>query len=253
VITRRGSPYGVSDGNPQVPTFFARIWNILGLDLEKDAVAALTGSQEVAKGELEIPVGISKDWFEMCPEDDPNYPNCTFCDRNIQFYPTSGTEGCAGWHVYDTWPANAQKLRDDILGGMLAEPPTFESPEYDLTDDADGCIPESCELDFAFTGGNLSTTLDNLSLLFAKNCEPQGDPNCVWYTKVVVYDAPCGDNPNQTIPIIGFASVEITGVIGPPPVLIAKVQCSEVEEGAGGGSYYGVWGSIPNLVKDDHE
>jgi hypothetical protein len=66
---------------------------------------------------------------------------------------------------------------------------------------------------------------------------------------VVVYDEPCGENPNQTITIIGFASVQITAVIGPPPVLIARVECSKIVDGAGGGNYYGTWGSIPGLVE----
>jgi len=214
-----------SDVNSQVPTFFAKIWNIAGLDVVADAVAALTGATEIAEGELELPVGISQQWFED-----------NFCDQNIQFYPTSGTDGCAGWHVYDTWPANANDL-NGILAGMIDD--TFDIPGYNLNDDPS----------FAFTGGNLSSLLDNLSLLFEKNCLPVGDPNCVWKTKVVVYDELCGENPNQTVPIIGFASVEVTGVIGPPPVLIATAKCGEVTPGAGGGTYYGTWGSIPGLVE----
>ena len=225
VIARRGS-----DGNSQIPTFFARIWNIVGLDAMADAVAALTGSKQVEPGELEIPVGISEEWFRREEETNGN-----FCDQNIQFYPTAGTEGCAGWHTYESWPSNAAKLRDDILAGLIDG--SFDIPGYNL----DLRVP-----DFAFIGGNLSTTLDNMSALFEQKAV--GDPP-VWYTKVVVYDLPCGDNPNQTIPIVGFATVEITGVVGPPPVLIAKVNCTEVNEGTGGGNYYGTWGSIPGLVE----
>ena len=232
-----------TDPNSQVPTFFARIWNITGLDAMADAVAALTGASEIAKGELEIPVGISEEWF--CPDldEDGNCDPFDFCDQNIQFYPTSGTTGCAGWHVYDTWPANAATLRDDILGGMLDPPVSepFESPALDLNSDP----PPA----FAFTGGNLSTTLDNMVALFQQQCVPPGGPNCTWSTEVVVYDEPCGENPNQTVNIIGFASVQITAVIGPPPVLIAKVECNKVTGGAGGGNYYGTWGSIPGLVE----
>jgi hypothetical protein len=213
VIARRGG-----DGNSQVPTFFARIWNIAGLDAMADAVAALTGASEIAEGELEIPVGISQQWFED-----------NFCDQNIQFYPTSGTDGCAGWHVYDTWPANASRL-NDILAGMISG--DFTPSALDLDDDPS----------FAFTGGNLSSLLDNLSALFALH-QP------VWEVEVVVYGEDCGENPNQTIPIVGFASVEITGVIGPPPVLIATAKCGKITPGTGGGNYYGTWGSIPGLVE----
>jgi hypothetical protein len=230
-IARRGS-----DGNSQIPTFFARIWSIVGLDAQADAVAALTGSKQVGPGELEIPVGISQQWFTG-----------DFCDQNIQFYPTSGTTGCAGWHVYEEWPANASKLRDDILGGMLDPPVTepFTPPGLDLNTDP----PPA----FAFTGGNLSTTLDNMTALYLQQCVvdlikwPSGE--CVWSTEVVVYDEPCGENPNQTVTIIGFASVEITAVIGPPPVLIATVECEKLIPGGGGGTYYGTWGSIPGLVE----
>jgi hypothetical protein len=66
---------------------------------------------------------------------------------------------------------------------------------------------------------------------------------------VVVYGEDCGENPNQTIPIVGFATVLITGTSGPPPVLIASVECNQVEPGVGGGGYYGTWGSIPGLVE----
>lgn len=216
-IARRGS-----DGNSQIPTFFAKIWNIAGLDAQADAVAALTGASEIAEGELEIPVGISQQWFTD-----------NFCDQNIQFYPTSGTEGCAGWHVYDTWPANAEKLRDDILGGLLSG--DFTPPALDLDDNPS----------FAFTGGNLSALLDVMIDLFNAFKDDDG----VWRTEVVVYGEDCGENPNQTISVVGFASVEITAVEGPPPVLSATAQCGKITPGAGGGNYYGTWGSIPGLVE----
>jgi Putative Flp pilus-assembly TadE/G-like len=215
-IARRGS-----DGNSQVPTFFARIWSILGLNAQADAVAALTGASSIAEGELEIPVGISQQWFTN-----------NFCDQNIQFYPTSGTTGCAGWHVYDTWPANASKLRDDILNGLLSG--EFTPPALNLDDNPS----------FAFTGGNLSTLTDVMIDLF-NHFAVDG----VWETEVVVYGEDCGENPNQTISIVGFASVEITAVEGPPPVLTATAECGKVTPGTGGGNYYGTWGSIPGLVE----
>lgn len=213
--------------NSQIPTFFARIWNILGIDAQADAVAALTGANEIAPGELEIPVGISENWFTG-----------NFCDQNIQFYPTSGTEGCAGWHTYFDWPANAQKLIEKLDGLTTG---SFESPGFSLDENP----PPS----FVFTGGNLSSATDSIYNLYQAKCIDDGTGVCVWSTKVVVYDAPCGENPNQTIPVIGFATVEITGVGGPPPVMTAKVACGLVTDGVGGGSYYGTWGSIPGLVE----
>ena len=229
---RRGS-----DGNSQIPTFFARIWNIVGLNAKAVATAALTGSTEIDKAKLEIPVGISYEWFQG-----------EFCDHDIQFYPTAGTAGCAGWHVYDSWPANAQKLRDDILGRMLDGTwnPT-ETYEFDPT-----CPDETNDgnVEFAFTGGNLSTTQDNIAKLFdVKRYEDGDGDDSIWTTKVVVYCEPCGDNPNQTVKIIGVATVKITGVVGPPPVLTASIECGQITPGQGGGSYYGTWGSIPGLVE----
>jgi len=223
------------ENNSPVPAIFAGVFDIADFDVAAYAVAALTGASTIAEGELEIPVGISRQWFED-----------NFCDQDIQFYPTSGTTGCAGWHVYEEWPSNATKLRDDILGGMLVPPvppgtEPFTPPPLDLNTET----PPA----FAFTGGNLSTTLDNMVALFEQQCVPQGGPNCTWYTEVVVYDEPCGENPNQTVTIVGFASVEITKVDGPPPVLTATAKCGQVTPGTGGGNYYGTWGSIPGLVE----
>ena len=223
--------------NSLVQTFFARIWSVTGLNVQADATAALTGSSKVGPGKLEIPVGISQEWFTG-----------DFCDQNIQFYPTSGTTGCAGWHNYEDWPANAAKLRD-VLDGLNPDITEldFTPPAVDLADDPS----------FVFIGGNLSTATDNIGNLFEAMKEfnatyDNGDGTYgrwEWETMVVVYGEDCGENPNQTIPIVGFATVLITGTSGPPPVLIASVECNQVEPGVGGGGYYGTWGTIPGLVE----
>jgi hypothetical protein len=204
------------------------------MEVWADATAALTGASEVGEGDLEIPVGISQQWFTG-----------NFCDQNIQFYPTSGTAGCAGWHNYAEWPANATKLRD-VLDGLNPDIPEldFTPPAVDLNDDPS----------FVFIGGNLSTATDNIANLFEAKKEWNADYNgglgrWEWETTVVVYGEDCGENPNQRIPIVGFATVLITGTSGPPPVLIAEVECDKVTQGLGGGGYYGTWGSIPGLVE----
>jgi hypothetical protein len=115
--------------------------------------------------------------------------------------------------------------------------------EFDPSCDGSG-------VEFAFTGGNLSTTQENIANLFLDKRDDDDDGNDdIWTTQVVVYCEPCGENPNQTVKIKGVATVEITGVVGPPPVLTATVKCGNVTQGAGGGNYYGTWGSIPGLVE----
>ena len=127
VVRRDGEEKG---GNSLVETFFARIWGITGMEVWADATAALTGASEVGEGDLEIPVGISQQWFTG-----------NFCDQNIQFYPTSGTAGCAGWHNYAEWPANANKLRD-VLDGLNPDISAldFTPPAVDLKRRSVFCI-----------------------------------------------------------------------------------------------------------------
>jgi hypothetical protein len=52
-----------------------------------------------------MPVGISAAWFDYVNEE-----RGTFCDQDIQFYPTGDMTGCAGWHTFENWPSNASSL-----------------------------------------------------------------------------------------------------------------------------------------------
>lgn len=213
-----------SIANGAVATFFARIFGTDTVGVSADATAALTGASSSPPGGLDLPIGISKYWFTIKTEP---------CGEEIQFNPTGTLEGCAGWNTFDSWPANNNKLRT-ILNGMLNG--TFESPGVTVN-----------QTEFAFIGGNLGEQAFN-ALLALYNAKK--DENGEWKTYVVVYDRDDCSNPNQMVPIVGFATAIITEVLPPPDMTItARVYCSLVESGRGGGGYYGTMGAIPNLVE----
>jgi len=212
--------------NGAVTTVFSKILGINNVGVFADATAALTGQSTAGPGELEIPVGISQKWFE---------PN--FCDQPIKFYPTGDINGCAGWHTFDSWPANADKLRD-ILEDMTPADSTFESPET-----------IAGESEFVFTGGNIAAVFDEMEALY----ESKKDSDGSWETNVVVYGSTDCSNPTGEITVVGFATAIITGVNGPSDdpahTIFATVICDNVSQGRGSGGNFGTKGSIPGLVE----
>ena len=78
-----------------------------------------------------------------------------------------------------------------------------------------------------------------------------------WETLVIVYgpqegESPSCENPNQTRPIVGYATIVLTDVRGAPDkTLIGQILCELVdnEPNRGGGGNYGTMGSIPGLVE----
>jgi hypothetical protein len=212
--------------NGAVTTVFSKILGINNVGVFADATAALTGQSTAGPGELEIPVGISQKWFE---------PN--FCDQPIKFYPTGDINGCAGWHTFDSWPANADKLRG-ILEDMTPADSTFESPET-----------IAGESEFVFTGGNIAAVFDEMEALY----ESKKDSDGSWETNVVVYGSTDCSNPTGEITVVGFATAIITGVNGPSDdpahTIFATVICDNVSQGRGSGGNFGTKGSIPGLVE----
>jgi Flp pilus assembly protein TadG len=267
--------------NGQITTFFARIFGITGRDVSAMATAAMTGQSTADPGELELPVGISRYFFDT-----------KTCGDHVAFSPSNSPESCAGW---TSWNYNSN---DATLRKILAENPQFPSP--------DTLAYQSL---FNFTGGRLSQpTFDALLTLFqikgydiningdpildangnpVTNAGAAGVPLCQnnsltdcsvpcdaahttrlyypngternlheWPTSVPVYEngdgtADCS-NPNQEKLIVGFARLKMDDVCNAPDKIIRGiVECSYVEptDNRGGGGNFGVLGPIPGLVE----
>ena len=229
------------DANGPITTFFAGIFGRDTISITAYAIAALTGPSEIDECELFMPVGISAAWFEYMNEN-----RGTFCDQDIQFYPTGTITGCAGWHTFDSWPSNASKL------AQLLE------------DRAAGVCSDGASVgdEMVFTGGTVASAFDEMKALFdfMKVCDevnPLCDDNWdldtnpdTWTTHVVIYDLWDCSNPSGYIPILGFATVEINKVLETPEKLIgATLKCLDYAEGHGGGGAFGTRGTIPQLVE----
>lgn len=274
ILSRRDEVY-----NGPVTTFFARA---LGYDMSSVraiATAAMTGQGTAWEGDIELPIGISRYFFDQYEDDGSGEP--AWCHETIRFYPTNDPLSCAGW---TSWEYNSN---DANLRKILDENPNYPSPETIAN-----------ETVFNFTGGTLSEpTFTALLELFqekgwAANEDgsffPDGEPTYRWYeaeaagapplmvedtdgtmiqaewpdgspryyhrwdTTVPVYDRGDCSNPNQSILIVGFAQVQLTDVLSAPNKLVeGKVLCNLTgpDDNRGGGGEYGIKGPIPGLVK----
>jgi hypothetical protein len=271
------------EGDSSVATFFASIFGIDSVPVWKDATAALTGQSTAGKGDLEIPVGISIDFFD--PEGD-------FCKEYIKFYPTSGDESCAGWTTFEFSPSNDPTIQDIITGELENDKVTAGETKFEFTG---GTLSrptfeellilfqehrDSCDSKDGLEGEKVCATPSEATPLWAcpSNVDSCGvDVDCsvygnratytnhegeiiernehMWDTTVVVYDQECGTNPNQEILIVGFAKIRVTDVQAPPSTncIEGTVLCNYVEDGEtgtrGGGGKFGTKGSIPGLVE----
>jgi hypothetical protein len=227
VNTRRDST-----ANGPVSTFFAGVLGINSAAVSNYATASLTGLGYVPQDGLPLPVGISK-WKFNSP---------TYCDTPIRLNPTNDPASCAGWNVYTQSPASANTL-DNILQGNIQSPETVAD-----------------QTEFNFIGGNLGNkAFTDMQNLFNKmkvlndGILDKDNDSATWTTTVPVYDWPDCSNPNARdggILIVGFATIVIQKVVGPPDMTIdAKIICNVVDKGPGGGSTTGTWGDIPNLVE----
>ena len=206
-------------------TLFAKVFGTQSVSLDAGATAALTSVSKVGTGEIDLPVGISKKWFESggCQE------------RDIKFYPTGSLDGCAGWHTFDNAPANACTLKN-ILKGMASDPPSFVSPET-----------VAGQTQYVFSGGNLASAFKYMKQLYDAKKDPATGE---WETTIAVYDKSSCCNPNGWQTISGFATAVITGVDSAPTKTIrARVICESITSGRGGGGDFGSKGSIASLVE----
>ncbi|MEN6617236.1 MAG: pilus assembly protein TadG-related protein [Syntrophorhabdus sp.] len=238
VIARRD---GTSNG--PIATFFARTFGVNSVGVSVLATAALTAESTSDPGDLPIPIGIPKRWFE----------NPSFCESPISFYPPCNKEpcttadGCAGYHTYTDSPASAAFLKNVIMPGIPTG--SYQSP---------GTTAGVTE--FNFTGGTLAALMNPpnypfITLFNTMKVRNDGvtdldnDP-ATWTARTVVYESDTCANPNKSLKVVGYTTIVITNVVGAPnPQIQGRVLCDNIQSGRGGGSDYGTMGSIPGLVQ----
>lgn len=196
--------------NGPINTFFAGLLGVNTMDLATTSIAALgTSGGPVPPGVADVPFAISSNWFNGVAN----------CNSGIQFSPT-GVNGCAGWHVFDQTPANANKLRQTVDG---LNDGSYQSP---------GIIPGQTQ--FTFTGGEVSSAFPNLIDLWNTKKQWSNDNGRYeWDINLPVYQASSSsscDNPNSDITIVGYAKAVITTV--KKNDIQAEVKCDAFFDGA---------------------
>ncbi|HEU4686637.1 MAG TPA: TadG family pilus assembly protein [Nitrospira sp.] len=219
VQTRRDPSVGAGG----ISTYIARVFNVSTLNVSAFATAALTGPAVTPPGDLDTPFGISSFRFST-----------PYCNQPVTFYPSNDPTSCAGWHTYFTSPPNANTLRNIIDTQLIPNPPT--SPGTAVGDDLN------------FIGGNVASALPNLYNLYVTKRDPSTG---IWTALVPVYQSNDCSNPNTALPIVGYATMQITTVLAPPAGQLVQgtVACNVVDGGRGGGGNYGTLGTIPGLVQ----
>ena len=261
--------------NGPILTFFAQIFNINTVNVAADATAALNGPAIVDEGELKVPLSLSEN----------NFPND--CTDEIIFSPTA--ESCAGWHNFFD-PVNASAMSDKLLGliqgdvqeydGLVNGPDWLDqnfnmnaSPDPEITPEVttgDEFNHQGGTIASLFLGGRLGNTENDINLpeeilgdarhpapfpaLFDYFRRRDGDDNdSIWTATVPVYeDDDVCENPNEAIPIVGFATIEIQMPNPPPDSSVSVNVYCEITfiDGRGGGGEFGnLMGIIPNLVE----
>ena len=176
--------------NGPIRTFFAGVVGVNTMDVTATSTAALgTSGGPVPPGVADVPFAISTNWFNGVAN----------CNGGIQFSPT-GANGCAGWHVFDQTPANANKLRNTVDG---LNDGSYQAPGFTPGVDA-----------WTFTGGEVASASPNLIDLW--NAKKQwNNGRYEWDVNLPVYQASSPtscDNPNGSIIIAGYAKATITEV-----------------------------------------
>ena len=217
--------------NGPVATWLAGIMGINSMNVVATATAALTGTGILLPGEGNAPFGI----------DELIFGNPAFCGTPIQFYPTNNPpQGCAGWQTFTESPPNANTERK-IIQGLTPNPPTYTTPEM-----------KAGQTTLEYIGGNVATAFPYLiDLYMAKRVPDASSPSgYCWNVMIPVYPNQNCANPNTAMMTIGFSSACVWNVQGVPTQQIdAIVTCGYVTQGQGGGSSFGLLGSIPGLVE----
>src|SRR5919108_5656412 len=235
VRTRRDS---VTNG--PIQTFLGNIFGVSSFSLAKPATAALTGLGSVSKGDIQVPLGVSKN---------------RDCSNPVITLQKTGTS-CAGWtSFFDTNTSNSNM--QDIIDGMRTN--TIQAPAAKIGDA------------FYYNGGTQSGLFNAFYNLYMAKRDPVTRD---WQVLLPVYNDSGTDcsNPNTSLTIVGFATmvfsdknsvdssddpIGCTASNAKEPfktcplsqdVLRGKLVCT-VEPGRGGGSDDWSSGSIPGLVQ----
>ncbi|WHZ17310.1 MAG: hypothetical protein OJF52_004162 [Nitrospira sp.] len=219
VLTKRDPSVGAGG----ISTFIARVFNVTSINVSAFATAALTGPAVTPPGDLDTPFGISSFRFST-----------PYCNQPVTFYPSNDPTSCAGWHTYFTNPPNANTLRNIIDTQLIPNPPTSPGTGVGNT--------------LEFIGGNVASALPNLYNLYLSKRDPATG---IWTALVPVYQASDCSNPNSPLPIVGYATMNITTVIVPPAGQLVQgtVACNVVGGTTGGGGDFGTLSSLPGLVQ----
>ncbi|MBA3965791.1 MAG: hypothetical protein H0X47_08450 [Nitrospirales bacterium] len=196
--------------NGPITTFFGGILGVSTMNLSTTSIAALgTSGGPTPPGVADVPFAISQNWFN----------GVASCNSGIQFSPT-GANGCAGWHVFDQTPANANKLRNTVDG---LQDGSYQSP---------GLTPGQTH--YNFTGGEVSSAFPNLINLW--NTKKQWNTDTgrdEWAINLPVYQSSSSsscNNPSGSIIIVGYAKAVITKVAKND--IQAEVKCDAFFDGA---------------------
>lgn len=218
--------------NGPITTFLANIMGISSLNVRATSVrdgqpeeptAALTGVGYVPPGELDIPVALSQSRFAG--------GEGAFCGDVIKFSPPTDPDACGGWTLLSEANPNDNAVRN-LLGDFLADPAS--APELGVGDPI-----------YVKNGVLSNPTFTAMEDLYNARKDATG----IWRTFAPIYDSDAC-NPNTTYQVVGFATVLITEVKGPPDKEITgTILCEVFERARGGGGEFGTLGSIPGLVR----
>lgn len=295
-----------------IATFFSGVFGPNSFPVSATATASLTGKGTASEAELELPIGVSRKWFDGPPSD--------WCGDIVKFSPTTDPEACAGWTTFKYDPANDVKIRKILLpeddNQHLVSPANevndiFEFTNGDLSEgsfenllaehqrkgfdvdkvhdpDAFDFDPDNYSFPVSIEDENGNITGSQVPLCTYYNattledkiqaCNPGDEyvdeanpgiqlryPPCSgasgcsgpprfaheWKTTIIVYDSDdC--TPSGSMPILGYANVVVFNVGYPSyKVVQARIECDLIdnEDNRGGGSDFGILGSIPGLVE----
>ncbi|WP_084288467.1 pilus assembly protein TadG-related protein [Desulfovermiculus halophilus] len=227
-----------SSGNNS--SFFGKILDIEQLNSAAHAIASLSAKSYWEPGEVTVPIGISKYWFD--PSNiHQGADGGTFCGGNIGFSPTGTIDGCAGFTAtFDDSnsqsPSGLRKLFDKILNDEDISPEIYSGvTKFGMWGGEPGAVliqPAQTDFEEVFD--------------YMKTRDEDGD-DTTWSATVFVYDWNNCDNPNKPIPIIGVTDIVIEKV--EEHDIIAKVSCVAKDFRGEAGQWFGIYGTIPGLVE----